>query len=120
MLPYHLSVPTQEAGRLALEWSDEMADRVARLVAERERVLAALRDVARDHDLRLGRQLRALPRARQRARRCGSGSSSRGVLVRDCSSWPRLAECLRVTIGTPAENDAFLDALQASIGEVAP
>jgi histidinol-phosphate aminotransferase len=35
----------------------------------------------------------------------------RGVLVRNCSSWPRLAGCLRVTVGTPAENDTFLDAL---------
>jgi histidinol-phosphate aminotransferase len=31
--------------------------------------------------------------------------------VRDCSGWPRLAECLRVTVGTPDENDAFLIAL---------
>jgi histidinol-phosphate aminotransferase len=33
------------------------------------------------------------------------------VLVRDCSGWPRLTDCLRVTIGTPTENDAFLVAL---------
>jgi histidinol-phosphate aminotransferase len=33
------------------------------------------------------------------------------VLVRDCSSWPRLANCLRVTIGTPEENEIFLHAL---------
>jgi len=36
----------------------------------------------------------------------------RSVLVRDCSSWPGLEGCLRVTIGTPAENDAFLTALE--------
>ena len=35
----------------------------------------------------------------------------RAVLVRDCSSWPRLDGCLRVTIGTRAEDDAFLAAL---------
>jgi histidinol-phosphate aminotransferase len=35
----------------------------------------------------------------------------RDVLIRDCSSWPRLSGCLRVTVGTPAENDAFLAAL---------
>ena len=46
-------------------------------------------------------------------------AEERGVLVRDCSAWPRLAQCLRVTVGTPDENDAFLDALHASIGEVA-
>jgi histidinol-phosphate aminotransferase len=35
----------------------------------------------------------------------------RSVLVRDCSGWPRLTDCLRVTVGTPDENDAFLTAL---------
>jgi histidinol-phosphate aminotransferase len=33
------------------------------------------------------------------------------VLIRDCSSWPRLSGCLRVTVGTPEEDDAFLGAL---------
>ena len=36
----------------------------------------------------------------------------RSILVRDTSSWPGLDGCLRVTIGTPAEDDAFLDALE--------
>ncbi|MDQ2825458.1 MAG: histidinol-phosphate transaminase, partial [Actinomycetota bacterium] len=39
------------------------------------------------------------------------GLVERSVLVRDCSSWPRLDGCLRVTVGTPAENGAFLSAL---------
>ena len=39
------------------------------------------------------------------------GLLSAGVLVRDCSGWERLAGCLRVTIGTPEENTAFLAAL---------
>jgi histidinol-phosphate aminotransferase len=40
------------------------------------------------------------------------GLVDRSVLVRDCSSWPRLEGCLRVTVGTPEENSAFLLALQ--------
>jgi histidinol-phosphate aminotransferase len=39
----------------------------------------------------------------------------RSVLVRDCSSWPRLDGCLRVTIGTPTEDDAFLAALEEAL-----
>ncbi|MEO1059118.1 MAG: histidinol-phosphate transaminase, partial [Actinomycetota bacterium] len=39
----------------------------------------------------------------------------RSVLVRDCSSWPRLDNCLRVTVGTPDENDAFLTALEEAL-----
>jgi histidinol-phosphate aminotransferase len=34
------------------------------------------------------------------------------VLIRDCSGWPRLTDCLRVTVGTSAENDLFITALQ--------
>ncbi|HTW97423.1 MAG TPA: hypothetical protein VMD59_01530, partial [Acidimicrobiales bacterium] len=33
------------------------------------------------------------------------------VLIRDVSSWPRLRGQLRITVGTPEEDDAFLDAL---------
>jgi len=37
------------------------------------------------------------------------------VLVRNCAGWPRLEGCLRVTIGTPQENDAFLHALKETL-----
>ena len=39
-----------------------------------------------------------------------------GVLVRDCSSWPRLDGCLRVTVGTEQENSRFIDAARAALG----
>jgi histidinol-phosphate aminotransferase len=39
------------------------------------------------------------------------GLLDRSVLIRDCSGWPRLADCLRITIGTPDENSLFIAAL---------
>jgi histidinol-phosphate aminotransferase len=39
------------------------------------------------------------------------GLLDRSVLVRDCTAWPGLEGCLRVTIGTRDEDDAFLAAL---------
>jgi len=38
-----------------------------------------------------------------------------GVLVRNVSDQGRLQNCLRVTVGSPTENRAFLKALQKSI-----
>ncbi|MCB1039193.1 MAG: aminotransferase class I/II-fold pyridoxal phosphate-dependent enzyme, partial [Acidimicrobiales bacterium] len=35
----------------------------------------------------------------------------RSVLVRNCSGWPGLSGCLRVTVGTRDEDDRFLEAL---------
>jgi histidinol-phosphate aminotransferase len=40
---------------------------------------------------------------------------ARGVLVRDFPRAPRLDGCLRVTVGTPEENDAFLAALREAL-----
>jgi histidinol-phosphate aminotransferase len=112
VLPYHLDAVKQIAGRLALRFSDEMNERVAHVVAERERVVAALADMP----------LEVFPSGANfvlfRVRSTGldgravwQGLVDRSVLIRDCSSWPRLDDCLRVTIGTPEENSAFLDAL---------
>lgn len=38
-----------------------------------------------------------------------------GVLVRDFSRTPMLENCLRVSVGTPEENDAFLHALRDAV-----
>jgi histidinol-phosphate aminotransferase len=118
VLPYHLDTATQIAGRVALDFGAEMADRVERLVAERERVARALASVAGIRCYDSGANFLLL-------RIAGDGHAlwerlvAQGVLVRDFSRWPRLDDCLRVTIGTPDENDAFLTALRASLQEVA-
>jgi histidinol-phosphate aminotransferase len=118
VLPYHLAAATQIAGRVALELADEMNERVARLVAERERVFEALEGIDRVTAFPSGANF-LLFKVHGDGRAVWQELVHRGVLVRDCSSWPRLAQCLRVTIGTPGENDAFLAALRASVREVA-
>jgi histidinol-phosphate aminotransferase len=44
------------------------------------------------------------------------GLLDRSVLIRNCASWPGLEGCLRVTIGTQAEDDQFLAALTEVLG----
>jgi histidinol-phosphate aminotransferase len=112
VLPYHLDAFKQIAGRLALRYVDEMDSRVKQIVAERERVQDALRAVPVDAFPSGANFLLLRPRGR-RGRAVWHGLVEHGVLVRDCSSWPRLDDCLRVTVGTPAENDRFLVALEA-------
>ena len=44
------------------------------------------------------------------------GLKERGVLIKDLSrAHPLLSDCLRVTIGTPQENECFVQALQESV-----
>lgn len=114
VMPYHLDAFTQAAGRLALEFTDETHARVARIVSERRRVAEELANIGvrqwpSDANFILFRPVGLDGAAVWRA------LVDRSVLVRDCSSWVGLEGCLRVSIGTPAENDAFLEALAEAV-----
>ena len=114
VLPYHLSAATQSAGTAALAFDAEMRDRVATLVAERQRL---------EHALALLPGLTVFPSGANfvLVRTDGDGHAlwqalvDRGVLVRDFSRWPRLDDCLRITVGTPDENDRCVAALRAAL-----
>jgi histidinol-phosphate aminotransferase len=113
-LPYALSVPAQLAGEVALDFRDEMDIRVATLVEERGRVFAALSDMRGLHPYPSGANF-ILVRTDGDAHELWQLLLDRGVLVRDFSRWPRVEGCLRITIGTPEENDALLTALQEAV-----
>ena len=91
-----------------------METRVAAVVAERERVAAAL---AREpvETWPSGANFMLFRPLTLHGAEVWKALVERSVLVRDCSSWPRLEGCLRVTIGTPEENDAFLAALHEAL-----
>ena len=103
-LPYHLSVLTQAAARAALRHADETLADVDKLIAGRHQVVAELQelgytvmpsesnfvffgDFADQHDI-------------------WQQFLDRGVLIRDVG----VAGYLRATIGTPEENEAFVQA----------
>jgi histidinol-phosphate aminotransferase len=109
-LPYHLDVVKQLAGTLALSFTDEMRARVAALVGERGRVSAALAELPVDLWRSDANFILFRPRERDGAA-VWQALLDRSVLIRNCAGWRRLEGCLRVTIGTPAEDDAFLAAL---------
>jgi histidinol-phosphate aminotransferase len=112
VLPYHLDAAKQLAGRLALGHVDAMDARVKQIVAERERLAEALQRLPVD-SFPSGANFILFRPADGPA--VWQALVDRGVLVRDCSSWPRLANCLRVTVGMPEENDRFLDALAEAL-----
>jgi len=114
VLPYHLDSLKQIAGVAALQHIDAMTERVARLVAERDRLTAALAELDVDVTPSGANFVLFKPRSRSGAE-VWQALVERSVLVRDCSIWPRLAGRLRVTVGTPKENDRFIAALKESL-----
>lgn len=114
VLPYHLDALKQLAGTLALGYLPDMEARVSRLVDERGRLVERLAGL--DVDLWPSGANFVLFRPRSvPGREVWQRLVDRSVLVRDCSSWPRLDGCLRVTVGTPDEDDLFLSALEEAL-----
>lgn len=109
-LPYHLSVLTQAAARAALRHADDTLGSVATLIAERERVAAALtgmgfRVIPSDANFVLFGGFDDAPAVWQ-------SYLDAGVLIRDVG----IPGYLRTTIGLIDENDALLD-VSAKIAE---
>ena len=111
ILPYHLDAAKQIAGRLALQFTEEMDARVQAIIAERERVSATLARLPLDVFPSGANFILFRPRG-QPGRAVWQALLDRSILIRDCSGWSRLTDCLRVTIGTQPENDEFLTAIE--------
>jgi histidinol-phosphate aminotransferase len=111
VLPYHLDALKQAAGTIALDFLDDMEARVSYLTEERGRVDAALRDLPCQVWPSAANFILFRPLERD-ADEVWQALVDRSVLVRNCSGWPGLTGCLRVTIGTGDEDDRFLEALR--------
>ncbi|MEL7158742.1 MAG: histidinol-phosphate transaminase [Actinomycetota bacterium] len=117
VLPYHLDTVKQIAGLVALDFVDDMERRVASIVEERGRLQAAMVELGMEVWPSGANFILFRPPAS-----AGGGDGvwqslvDRSVLVRNTASWDRLDGCLRVTIGTKADNDRFLTALTDVIG----
>jgi histidinol-phosphate/aromatic aminotransferase/cobyric acid decarboxylase-like protein len=87
------------------------ADRIRTLLAEREKMRARLEASAAVLSVYPSDANFLLVRCRD-ARRFLETGRSVGLLVRDFSSTPALAGCLRISIGTPEQNERLLAAVE--------
>ena len=113
--PYNVSVLNAEAALFALEHADVFAAQAAELRAGRDRLVAQLRalpGVLKVWDSEANMVLLRVPDAA----RTFEGMKNRKVLVKNVSTMhPLLAGCLRLTVGSAADNAQMLAALQASL-----
>ena len=112
--PYNVSVLNAEAALFALEHADVFAAQAAQIRGQRAALLAELARLPgvkpwpSDANMVLVR----VPDAA----RVFAGLKERRVLVKNVSTMhPLLANCLRLTVGTPDENAQLLAALQACL-----
>lgn len=110
-LPYNINVFAEAAALVALAHSAELLQQVQEVVRERDRLLARLRQMT---------TLRIYPTQanfflaefQEPVQEVFAHLLARGILVRNVSSYPMLEQCLRVSLGTPEENEKVAAALQ--------
>ncbi len=113
--PYNISALNAEATLFALAHADEFAAQAAVLRAERAKLQAALTAIPGITPFPSEANM-ILVRVPDSAR-AFEGMKARGVLVKNIAGLhPLLANCLRLTVGTPEENQLMIDALKASLG----
>src|SRR5215467_4339664 len=113
-LPYNVNIFTLAAAEIILEKHDVLNRGIAALVRERDRVFAELqkRPATRPFPSKANFILLKTAKA---PRELFDALYRQGVLIRDVSAYPLLEQCLRVSIGTPEENDRFLAALDRAL-----
>jgi len=112
--PYNIGVLNAEATLFALENADEFARQATILRDERARLQQALAQIAgvTPFPSEANMILVRVPDSRA----AFEGMKARGVLVKHIAGLhPLLANCLRLTVGTPQENRLMIDALKASL-----
>jgi len=117
-LPYNVGVLTQEVAALLLQHHDVLLQQAQQIKQDRgwllERLVGTV-DV-RAYPSEANFILLRLPRAAK----VFEGLKQRGVLIKKLDGGhPALVDCLRVTVGTAAENELFVKALQESIHQFA-
>ncbi|MCB2022089.1 MAG: histidinol-phosphate transaminase [Burkholderiaceae bacterium] len=112
--PYNVSALNAEAALFGLEHADVFAAQATILRSERARLMAAL--AAQPGVTPFPSEANMILVRVPDSKRAFEGMKSRGVLVKHIAGMhPLLANCLRLTIGTPEENTLMIDALKASL-----
>jgi histidinol-phosphate aminotransferase len=115
-LPYNIGVLTQAVAEKLLQHQDVLLQQAEQIKRDRawlyDRLLgtADVRPFVSDANFILFRAMHA--------NRVFEGIKRRGILIKNLSAaHPMLLDCLRVTVGTPEENERFIVALQESLHE---
>jgi histidinol-phosphate aminotransferase len=113
-MPYNLNALSQAAAGLIWNKRGIVLKAVGEITAERDRVFAAMRALPGVDPYPSGANF-ILFKTEKDANGVFKRLLDKQVIIRNFSSKKSLNNCLRVTIGAPQENDAFLEALKESV-----
>lgn len=110
MMPYHVNALSLAAAEVVYQMRDEFQSIIGQTVAERNRITAALSMLAGVYVY--PSEANFLLIKVKNAKAIAEYLAEKDISIRDFSSSPGLTDCLRVTIGNPMDNDAFIKAVK--------
>ncbi len=114
--PYNISALNAECCLFALEHADEFALQAQDIITQREILLRRLGAMAGLQTFRSDANMVLVRVPAGSASRVFAGMKAAGVLVKNVSGMHAvLRDCLRLTVGTGAENETMLQALKESL-----
>jgi histidinol-phosphate aminotransferase len=117
-LPYNVGVLPQLVAEKLLEHHDVLLEQAGLIKSERARLFAALGTIGGVHAY--PSQANFILFRVAKATQIFEGLKRRGILIKNLNGGhPALSDCLRVTVGTAAENQKFIAALQDTINQLA-
>lgn len=115
-LPYNINVLTQASTAFALKHHRMLEEQTARIRKDREALMQQLASLAAITVYPSQANFILFRVAQGQASAIFEHIKGKGVLIKSMhGASPKLAHCLRVTVGTPDENDAFLAALKSAL-----
>jgi histidinol-phosphate aminotransferase len=112
--PYNINILTSVEALKALEQTTHVEKSVAATIAQRKRLIGELERMGCVKEVFPSDSNFLLVRVTN-ARAIHQQLAQRGVIVRDRSSEPKLENCIRISVGTPEQNDILLTALKELI-----
>ncbi|MEM7209310.1 MAG: histidinol-phosphate transaminase [Pseudomonadota bacterium] len=114
-MPYNINVMTQAAAEFALAHADEFDRQAAEIRDERTRVGLALAEFEHLQVFPSAANF-ILVRVNRGAQVVFDHLLANGILIKNlATAGGALDQCLRITVGTPEENDALLSALASAV-----
>ncbi len=113
-LPYNSNTVSQSLAEQLLKNFEPIQEQIDTILQERDRVKKSLSQFSSLTVFTSDANF-ILFRTTNNSTELFNQLAERGILIRDLSSHPRLNNCLRVTVGTPEENDAFLEKIKEII-----
>ncbi|MDH5324526.1 MAG: histidinol-phosphate transaminase [Gammaproteobacteria bacterium] len=115
-LPYNINALTQLSAEFALEHKSVLDGQTQQIVRDREQLFKQLQSMDGIECFPSSANFLLFRTQQAEAQQVFERLLDRGVLIKNLSAaGPLLSQCLRVTVGTEAENQQFISALQASL-----